>query len=106
MSDIVYRSLAWHGVAKSEIENLGGNNIFEKSERKNNFEVDKVVSKNSVIYNHKDSISVHVDPNHSDLNKLFPDDSTNIRSFNDSANILAIERYCHFWYIWYKQLLR
>ena len=81
-SDLSYRNLSWHGAAKSESVNLGGNNILENSERKNNFEVEKVGRKNSVIYNHKDSDSIHADPNHSESN--------HIRSFNNSANISEI----------------
>ena len=37
---------SWHGVEKSESENLGGNNIFENAERKNNFEGENVGAKN------------------------------------------------------------
>ena len=55
ISDIAYRSLSWNGAEKSEIENLGGNHIFENAERKNIFEVEKVGRKNSFIFNHKDS---------------------------------------------------
>ena len=47
--DISFRGLPWHIAAKSESENIGGNNIFENAERENNFEVEKVGHKNSVI---------------------------------------------------------
>ena len=51
----------------------------------------KIRRKNAVIWNHKDSDSIHVDPNHTILNQTIPDDSTNIGSINDSANICVIE---------------
>ena len=61
------------------------------SERGNNFEVEKVGRKNSVIWDHKDSDSIHVNPNHVKSNQLIPADSTNVVSINDLANICAIE---------------
>ena len=47
-----------------ESENLGGNKFFEKTERENISEVEKVGRKNSVILNHKYSDLIHVDQNH------------------------------------------
>ena len=79
-----------HSAAKSESENLGGNRIFENAEHKNNFEVEKVGRKNSAIWNHKDSNSIDVDPNHTNLNQHITADSTNIGSIHGSANIHAI----------------
>ena len=70
--------LSWHGVEKSESENLGGNNIFENAERKNNFEVEKVGRKNSVIWNHNYSNLIQIDTNHANSNQLIPENSTNI----------------------------
>ena len=37
--------MAGCAIVKSEIENLGGNSIFENSERKNNFEVERLGKK-------------------------------------------------------------
>ena len=54
-------TLPWHGAAKSEIENFVGNKLFENAEHENIFEVEKVGAQNSVIWNHKDSDSIHVD---------------------------------------------
>ena len=62
--DLFCRSSLWHGAAKSE--GLGGNNIFENAERGKKIEVEKVDCKNSVIWNHKESDLIHVDPNHAD----------------------------------------
>ena len=73
-----YRGLTWYGAAKIEIENLVGNNIFENAEHKNNFEVEKVGRKNSVIWNHKYSHLIHFDPNNTYLNQPIPYDLTNI----------------------------
>ena len=87
-----YRVLTWYGAAKIEIENLVGNNIFENAEHKNNFEVEKVGRKNSVIWNYKSSHSIQVDPNHTESNKPIPDYSKNIGSINDLSNIHAIEK--------------
>ena len=65
------------------------------------FEVEKVGRKNSINWNHTDSIvnwnrkysdSIHVDPNHTNWNQPIPSDSTNIRSIHDSADIRAIEK--------------
>ena len=40
-SDLFNRSASWHCASKIESESLGGNRIFENSERDNNFEVEK-----------------------------------------------------------------
>ena len=58
--------------SESLVENLRENNIFENDEHENNFEVEKVGRKNSVIWNHKHSDSVHVYPNHTSLNQPIP----------------------------------
>ena len=50
---ITNRRTEGYFAAKSENENLGGNNIFENSKPENNFEVGKVGRGNSVIWNHK-----------------------------------------------------
>ena len=51
----------------------------------------KVGRKNSVIYNHKSSNLVHIDPNHTDLNQPIPENLTNNVSINYSSYIFAIE---------------
>ena len=48
------------------------------SECKNNFEVDKFGRENYVIWNHKDSDSIRVDPNHANSNQLIPVYSKNM----------------------------
>ena len=68
-------TLSWR--RKDESENLGGKKKFKNGERKNNFEVDKVRRKKYVIWNHKDSDLIHVDPNHTNSNQPIPDNSTN-----------------------------
>ena len=62
--------------------------------RQNNFGISewKVGHKSSVIWNHKDSDLIHVDPNHTNLNQPIPYYSTNIGSINYSANINVIEK--------------
>ena len=81
--------MAW--CRKSESENLGGNKIFENAESENNFEVEKVGHNNSIIWYHKDSESIQVDPNHTNINQPIPSNSKNIGSINDSADIRTIE---------------
>ena len=49
MLDLSYRGSTCHGTIESESENLIGNKFFENAERENNFEVEKVGHKNSVI---------------------------------------------------------
>ena len=84
MSDIAYRGLSWHGKMESEseniIENLRGNNIFTNAERESNLKL-KSRAQNFVNWNHtgsilnwnqKDSESIHVDPNATDLSQLNP----------------------------------
>ena len=44
-SDISYRFSLWHGAATSENESLGGKNIFEDAEHKNNIEVGNLGAK-------------------------------------------------------------
>ena len=44
--------------------NIIGNKALKNDKCKNNFEVEKFIRKNSVIWNRKDSDSVHVDMNH------------------------------------------
>ena len=83
MSIISSRGSTWHGVAKTEIENLGGNKIFESAQRGNNFEVEKVGRENSVIWNKKDSNSIHVDPDCTKSNQPIRANSTNIGSIHD-----------------------
>ena len=63
-------------------DNLGGEKSFENADLESKLEVEKVGRKNSVIWNHKYSESIHVDPNHTDSNKPITDDSTNIGSIN------------------------
>ena len=54
--------------------------------------VEKVGRKNSVIWDHKDSYSIHVDPNHTNLNQPITANSTSIVSIHDSADMCAIEK--------------
>ena len=90
---------------KSESENLvenhRGNEVFKYAERENNFNIKNFGRKNSVNWNHtnlvlnwnqKYSESIHVDPNHTNLNQPIPVDLKNIGSIHDSANILTIEK--------------
>ena len=63
-------------------------------ERENNSEVEKVGRKNSVIWYHKYSNLIHVDPNHSDLTQPIPGELKNIRSINDSSYIHAMNKSC------------
>ena len=87
-SDISYRVFPYHGPEKSEIKILGGNKTFKNADHENNFEVEKVDRKNSIILNHKYSDSIHVDPNHTDSNQLIPEDLKNIGSINNSDDIV------------------
>ena len=57
--------------------------------RKNYFEVEKIGRKNSVIWNNKDSNSIHVDSNHPNLKQPIPENLTHIISINDSADICS-----------------
>ena len=76
----------WHCTEKSESKHPGYNIIFENAERENNFEVEKVGRKRSVIFNHVDSNHIntnsnhsnHVNSNHADWNN----DSSNVRASN------------------------
>ena len=63
---------------KIESKNLKGNHIFENTERKNNFEVKKFGRKNSVIWNLKDSDSIHVNTDKTNSNQPLPADSKKI----------------------------
>ena len=47
-------------------DNLGGEKSFENADLESKLEVEKVGRKNSVIWNHKYSESIHVDPNHTE----------------------------------------
>ena len=69
--DISYRGSSWHDVAKSELENPGCSNIFEDFYCKNNLNLKKL-GKTFVIWNRKDSDSIHVNPNHVDSNWHIP----------------------------------
>ena len=90
--DLALRGSPWHGKAKSVSENLGGNKIFENDERKNNFEVERVWCKNSVMWNQKYSNSIHIDPNKPNSNQPIPSDLINIGSIHDSDDIIATEK--------------
>ena len=92
-----YRSVSWHGTAKSEGEKHGGNRIFKNAELAHYFAVENVGSKNSVISNHVDSNHISTESNHVDLNnekwnQLIPTNSINIGSINDSSNICELHR--------------
>ena len=92
MSYFIDRIKPWHGEAKSKSENTGGNSIFKNSERGNNFEVEKVGRKNSVILNHVDSNhtnSNHVNSNHYESNQLVPSDLTTL---NDSDDVRELNK--------------
>ena len=58
-SDIAFRGLPWNVAEKSEIENLGGTNIFENAERENSSEVEKAGRKNSVNWDNTYSVSIN-----------------------------------------------
>ena len=92
MSDIAYRGSSWRSAAETESEHLGGNKIFENAKSGNIFEVGNSGRKNSVIWNHKDSNSIHTDKNHTNSNKIIPYDYTNIVSINDLTGICAMEK--------------
>ena len=77
-SDLAYRGSPYYGTIISEIKNLRGNKILENAERENNFKVEKVRRKNSVIWDHKYSDLIHVDPNHIESDQPVPKNSTNI----------------------------
>ena len=53
--------MVWHGVATSEIENPACNIISKNSKFGNNFEVEKVGRKKSIILNHVDSNHINSD---------------------------------------------
>ena len=68
--------------------------FFENTELENNFEVEKVGRKNSIILNHIglnniNNNSIHVDYNHADWNQLIP---TNLIKINDSADVRALNQ--------------
>ena len=91
MFGLDHRGFPWHGSEKSEIKNLGGNEIFENTERKNDCVVEKLGRENYVIWYNKDSDSIHVDPNHTNSNQTIPANFTSIESIHDSADIRSIE---------------
>ena len=66
--------------------------MFRKCWAPKNSEVEKDGRKNSLIWYHKDSNSVQVDLNHTNPNQNIPDESTKIRSKNDSENICEIKK--------------
>ena len=86
--------MPWHGAAKIESENPGGDRIFENTERENNFEVEKVGRKNSGILNHVGSILIntisnHIDSNHNNSNQLT---RTNSIKINDSVDVCVLNQ--------------
>ena len=103
-SDITYTSSPCHDTIKYEdenlVENLRDNKNFKNAERKKSSKVEKVGRKNSVNWNHTNSILnwnkkysklIHIDTNHTDSIQPILDNLTNTVSIHDSANILAIE---------------
>ena len=80
---------------KSENEKPRDNSIFENSKHENNFEVEKVGHKNSVILNYADSNHINADSNPSicadynqdNSNQSIPVDLTTI---NDSSDVRAL----------------
>ena len=75
-SDLAHRILRWQSSEKGESGNLGG--------KKTEILSAKIISKfkigqKSIIWNHKDYNSIHVDPNHANSNQPIPDNLTNIR---------------------------
>ena len=54
---------ALHGMAQRKVKTLEAI-FFENAEHKNNFEFEMVRRKNSIIWNQKDSDSIHIDNNH------------------------------------------
>ena len=65
---------------------------FEVFECKNNLQVQKFGRENDVIWNDKYSNSIHVAPNHTNLNEPIPSDSANIGPIHNSSDICAIEK--------------
>ena len=80
--DFTSTSTIWHGSEKSQNENLGNNRILKNSEGENNFEVEKVGRKHSVILNHVSLNNIKVKPNHS--NSVY---SNHVDSNNDSDGV-------------------
>ena len=79
--DLAYMGSPWHGTMKHEfvnlVEKIRYNTTFKNTECTENSNIEKFWRKNSVIWNHTDyilnlnkkySISIHVDPNHTDSN--------------------------------------
>ena len=54
---------------KNESENTGGDRIFKNFGSENNFEVEKVGRKKSVILNRVNSNNINTDPNHINSNQ-------------------------------------
>ena len=112
---LAYRVSLWHGTMKNETGNLFKKLIHKKSfknaEHKNNLNVEKGELKSSVNWNHaklslnwnkKDSESIKVYTNHTGRIQPIPYNLTNIRQIYDSADILAIKKNWHCWYVlWY-----
>ena len=82
------------------MENSRENKKNRNAEQNEYFEVEEVGRKNSVNWNHSDSIlnwnqrksySTHVDPSYNDSNQPIPDNSTKFGSIHDSDNIREIE---------------
>ena len=83
-------------MTQQKVKTLEEKNVYENAEHKNIFQAEKVGCKNSVIWNHKYSDLIHVDPNHTNLNQPIQSDLTNIGLINDSADICVIEKILSF----------
>ena len=96
-------AVTWNN--ENENGNLVGklreNKVFKNAERENNSNVENFGRKNSINWNHTDSIlnlnqkysdSINVDLNNTNLNQPIPADLASIGSIHDSDNICAIEK--------------
>ena len=86
--DFSDRSASWHGAEKKWMWKPWRQHHLKKTERENNFEVEKVGCKNSVNLNHVNSNHINTNPNpvnfkHTILNQLIPANSTNFGPIND-----------------------
>ena len=83
------------------MENLRDNTIFKNDEHENNINVENFGRKNSINWNHNNSILnfnqkysdlIPIDPNHTNSNQLIPYNLKNIGSIHYSDNIRTIEK--------------
>ena len=90
-SDFFHRGSVCHGTTKIKRENIRGNKNFENDMSENNYEVEKVRRKNSLVWNQEDSDSIHIYSNYNDTNQYLSTDSTSTGSIHDSDNRIIEE---------------